>query len=553
MIAQREKCQAHPFLPNLDTSASPEHVLTTAPRGRSPTLGDGWRRQRLLSALVLLLLCGAAPVARCAETTAGEAARRCLPAAGGGETAEGGRSEFPADLFSQQQRQRGWVALHFAGTAYGLALLAIVCQKYFVPSLEVMADYFRVPTDVAGATFMAMGTSAPELFSSVFGLFVSEGDIGVSTVLGSAVFNIVGVTGVIGLIVWKKTVDISWYPVTRDCIMFAVTVLALVVIVWDNSVAWWEAMIMLLMFILYIVYMSFDSHISKWSQRKVDKLKLFRRVASITTAVKPADEKTPLLTTQTIIYVEQDREEEDSSGIDSLGSSSLSENENVLLSGHVRKMETGETCGAWSMPSGGSLCLFGWLLVWPGLLLMSMTIPDCRQPRFRMWFPLTFVAAIVWVGLLSYFSVWMVTVIGDTFGIPETVSGITLLAIGTSMPEAITSVIVAKNGLGNMALCNLLGSNVFDILFCLGGPWFVKAAFFSPDQHKVLFSSAGVSFSAAVLLTLVLILYLFLAGFRWKLDLRVGLACLLLYAAYIVIACMYEMNVFGVVNNLLCL
>lgn len=432
----------------------------------------------MLSALVLLLLCGAAPVARCAETTAGEAARRCLTAAGGGdETAEVGRSEFPADLFSQQQRQRGWVALHFAGTAYALALLAIVCQKYFVPSLEVMADYFRVPTDVAGATFMAMGTSAPELFSSVFGLFVSDGDIGVSTVLGSAVFNIVGVTGVIGLIVWKKTVDISWYPVTRDCIMFAITVLALVVIVWDNSVAWWEALIMLLMFILYIVYMSFDSRISKWSQRKVEKLKMFRRIASITaTAQKPADENTPLLATQTIVYVQQDREKDDSSGSDSLGGSSMSENENVLLSGH-----------------------------------------------------------------------------GDTFGIPETVSGITLLAIGTSMPEAITSVIVARNGLGNMALCNLLGSNVFDILFCLGGPWFVKAAFFSPDQHKVFFSSAGVSFSAAVLLTLVLLLYLFLTGFRWKLDLRVGIACLLLYAAYIVFACMYEMNVFGVVNDIMCL
>lgn len=90
------------------------------------------------------------------------------------------------------------------GTLYALALLATVCQKYFVPSLEVMADYFQVPTDVAGATFMAMGTSAPELFSSVFGSFVSEGDIGVSTVVGSAVFNIVGVTGIIGVIVWKK-------------------------------------------------------------------------------------------------------------------------------------------------------------------------------------------------------------------------------------------------------------------------------------------------------------------------------------------------------------
>ena len=36
-----------------------------------------------------------------------------------------------------------------------------------------------LPSDVAGATFMAMGTSAPELFSSVIGSFITEGDIGV--------------------------------------------------------------------------------------------------------------------------------------------------------------------------------------------------------------------------------------------------------------------------------------------------------------------------------------------------------------------------------------
>lgn len=500
-------------------------------------------------------------MAVCAEMTAGNEAPPapgCLPAAGGGEAAAaglGGRSEFPADLFSQAQRQRGWVTLHFLGAAYALALLAIVCQKYFVPSLEVMADYFKVPSDVAGATFMAMGTSAPELFSSVFGSFVSEGDIGVSTVLGSAVFNIVGVTGVIGLIVWRKTVHISWYPVTRDCLMFAVTVLALVVFVWDNSVAWWEALIMLLMFIMYIVYMSFDSRISKWSQRKVDKLIVSRRLITISsTTLKPPDERTPLITDQKIVYMEKAQDTGDSPGSESpLDGSSVSENENIILSGHVRKMEGGEMFDVWSAPGGGGgPCLLCWLLVWPCLFLMSLTIPDCRRSPLRRWFAVTFVAAIAWVGLLSYFSVWMVTVIGDTFQIPETISGITLLAVGTSMPEAITSVIVAKNGLGNMALCNLLGSNVFDILFCLGGPWFVKAAFLSPT-HAIVFSSAGVSFSAAVLLTLVLLLYLCLVGFRWKLDVRVGVGCLVLYAAYIVLACLYEMNVFGVVNNVACI
>ena len=44
--------------------------------------------------------------------------------------------------------------------------------------------------DVAGATFMAAGSSAPELATSTIGLFVTKDDIGVSGVVGSAVFNI---------------------------------------------------------------------------------------------------------------------------------------------------------------------------------------------------------------------------------------------------------------------------------------------------------------------------------------------------------------------------
>ncbi|EEC10816.1 potassium-dependent sodium-calcium exchanger, putative, partial [Ixodes scapularis] len=110
---------------------------------------------------------------------------------------------------------------------------------------------------------------------------------------------------------------------------------------------------------------------------------------------------------------------------------------------------------------------------------------------------------------------------------------------------------VCAKSLGNMAICNLLGSNVFDILFCLGAPWLVKAAFFSAE-HKVFFDSAGVSFNAAVLLTLVVVLYLSLLGFRWELDYKIGILCLLLYSSYIVVACLYEMNVFGDVNPFVC-
>ncbi|CAG7713527.1 unnamed protein product, partial [Allacma fusca] len=53
---------------------------------------------------------------------------------------------------------------------------------------------------------------------------------------------------------------------------------------------------------------------------------------------------------------------------------------------------------------------------------------------------------------------------GETIGIPESVSGLTLLAAGTSIPEIFSSVIVARQGLGSMAFSNSVGSNTFDIL-----------------------------------------------------------------------------------------
>jgi Ca2+/Na+ antiporter len=53
--------------------------------------------------------------------------------------------------------------------------------------------------DVAGATFMAAAVSCPELFINVVGTFITEGDIGVGTIVGSAVFNVLAVPACCGL------------------------------------------------------------------------------------------------------------------------------------------------------------------------------------------------------------------------------------------------------------------------------------------------------------------------------------------------------------------
>lgn len=52
------------------------------------------------------------------------------------------------------------------------------------------------------------------------------------------------------------------------------------------------------------------------------------------------------------------------------------------------------------------------LLQWPVGVLLCLTIPDCRKPRLRKFYPITFIMCVVWIAISSYFVSWMVTVIG---------------------------------------------------------------------------------------------------------------------------------------------
>ena len=71
--------------------------------------------------------------------------------------------------------------------------------------------------------------------------------------------------------------------------------------------------------------------------------------------------------------------------------------------------------------------------------------------------------SIVWIMVFSYLMVWWATVTGKIVGISDAVMGLTFLAAGTSIPDLITSVIVARKGFGDMAVSSSVGSNIFDV------------------------------------------------------------------------------------------
>ena len=88
----------------------------------------------------------------------------------------------------------------------------------------------------------------------------------------------------------------------------------------------------------------------------------------------------------------------------------------------------------------------------------------------------------------------MITIIGSTLGIPDTVMGLTFVAAGVSVPDALSSIAVIKEGYGDMAVSNAVGSNVFDILICLGLPWFIQTTIIDPGGHVNVISKGKPKF-----------------------------------------------------------
>lgn len=97
----------------------------------------------------------------------------------------------------------------------------------------------------------------------------------------------------------------------------------------------------------------------------------------------------------------------------------------------------------WNRPPEEGENYYLWLAKIPPNYVLHYTIPDCSLYPDKYLF--TFFISIFWTAIFSYIMVWMVTLIGYTFGIPDSVMGVTFLAAGTSIPDCYSSVHAARN------------------------------------------------------------------------------------------------------------
>ncbi|XP_068457055.1 sodium/potassium/calcium exchanger 3-like [Clinocottus analis] len=529
--------------------------------------------------------------------------------------------EFPEDIFTKEQRKKGAVCLHALCAIYMFYALAIVCDDYFVPSLEKISENLQLSEDVAGATFMAAGSSAPELFTSLIGVFITKGDVGVGTIVGSAVFNILVIIGLSGIFA-GQTVVLTWWSLFRDSSYYILSVLALIMVIYDATVVWWESLLLMTMYGIYIIIMKFNSQLRAFATQQfmssgpcclgsenhrddkmgedasacntsmvllnkgqahgqesppvimVDELfihnphKLSFSDAGLRIMITPHfSPRTRLSMAGRMLICERQRlvqssknQRDGEAGPRSRGgstSNSLKRTGSCSLENGDRKpgvgvaepgdklgdkpgVEVGQTeeeeddYGIFSpvrIP-GGCCARVKWLIKWPLGLLLYCTVPNCILPRWHRWFMVTFVASTLWIAIFSYLMVWMVTIISFTLDIPDYIMGITFLAAGTSVPDCMASLIVARQGMGDMAVSNSIGSNIFDILLGLGFPWALRTLVVEHGS-SVTINNKGLVYSVVLLLASVFLTVMCVHLNHWRLDRRLGLGLLFLYAIFL--------------------
>lgn len=626
---------------------------------------------------------------------------------------------------------------YIIGLVYMFLGLAIVCDEFFVPALEEIVERTGMTEDVAGATLMAAGGSAPELFTSILGTFVTKSSVGFGTIVGSAVFNVLFVIGMCAIFS-KEELTLTMWPLFRDSTYYLFSLLAVAVffsVISPGEIYWWEALILLMLYALYVVVMKYNKNLHSLFNRTFSKKKKPSEAAKIAPASeeevksklaedavtgvelseskqekpKKQKERQQSITAEMMkkvvspsangsgqrqmmararqktirsLHTSHDEQPTFRAGVlhfmkthkfevdnlrvhvvaelpggiketfdklDTNGDGNIDKHEmGVLLMNllkrlpddneviqtireigpkgpevvsfdefeawyaesesrlevtmltafksmddndddHVDKQQVStllkrligedpssemvrcamkefdkendgfvtleefrnwykksmlyqsqvkttaleeeeeEGLDPWPPYKSGFKAMALWFITLPIVGPLWLTVPDVRKESRKNFFPLTWILSIMWIAFYSYFMVWWATLVGDRFGVPPVVMGLTFLAAGTSIPDLLTSVIVARQGLGDMAVSSSIGSNIFDVLIGLPIPWLIHGIAIGP--FKVGAENLEISILVLCAMLFILVLSIHISG--WKMSKPLGYAMFFFYGIFV--------------------
>jgi len=372
--------------------------------------------------------------------------------------------------------------------------LAIVCDDYLAPSLEALVDTFKIPHDVAAATFLAFGSSAPEISINCVATAHGKVSLSLGTVLGSGIIAFTAIPACCVLVSHGQVLRLEAIPLLRDTFFYAISLLAFIQFSADGKFSTGKNLFFLGLFGIYLVSLVllgklYHSNEPKGGERfQEERTKLFEEDREKDAIEEFKCEKTKFMSRyKSIDTISADK-------------SRFEEEHELETEGQKELEATGDfvsqTCTLLSLPLK---------------FLFKFTIPPfCVDvngeedlDKVIPFWPFTMTVSLVYVAVFSELVLNFTAAFAEDVGLPHNIAGLTILALGAQIPDLFASVAVAKKGEGPSSIANAIGSQIFNILVGVGVPFLV----FNLQQHKPIVTATEHE-GSALALTGVLMLML---------------------------------------------
>jgi Ca2+/Na+ antiporter len=392
-------------------------------------------------------------------------------------------------------------------------------------------------------------------------------------------FNTMCIIGGSALIAGKP-VPLQWRSIVRDCGVYLASLVALLLMLLDGRIEGWESIVMLGMYVFYIFLCAIwgklvkaicpvrakeddpETLLADAARENYEISRLARQTASSKfkgaanqmIAIQRLQAHTDLAKSTTNLLKKEGTADittpvaQDTAARRTARQKTMTMDANALQS--IAEAANDPEHGADEHGEGGhhehpGLCdipkepgaRLAWAVSFPLMFIFTMTVPNCG--KYPKVYPLTFFACIVWLGVLVEAMVEHASEFGALLGFSPGILGLTLLAAGTSFPDLVASLIVAKQGSIDMAVSNAFGSNNFDILLCLGLPWMLSI--YAVTGRAEVIDTSGIVVALFSLIITTLMWFGYMSATKWVLTPGVGLTMLTTYATWLLCQLILDM------------
>jgi len=158
-------------------------------------------------------------------------------------------------------------------------ITAKICEEFLTVALEQICNAWLLNSDVSGASILAFSSSAPEILLSFCTTFILESSGGTGCIAGAALFGLLFVVGISVVVNPNRCLEVTKKGIIRDVCSNCVCVGILIIITNDQKVQWYESLLLVVSYVLYILFIWYNQKskvvINNLSGKKQDTMDSF--------------------------------------------------------------------------------------------------------------------------------------------------------------------------------------------------------------------------------------------------------------------------------------